>query len=124
VVDGSQRWTVHRPLAVMAPPDRPSQVGPDAGEVVGVPSALASSQTVAVRLVMGLLRAGVPLSLLADLSWASAPDSAGIYRAEFTGGAGSPHDLDAGTGGAHGWVGLLGGDGGVAFEGSAGRPPS
>jgi hypothetical protein len=66
----------------MAPPDRPSQVVPDGGEVEGVPSAFASSQTVAVRLVMGLLRAGVPLSLLADLSSGSGPDSVGIYRAE------------------------------------------
>jgi hypothetical protein len=108
----------------MAPPDRPSQVVLHGGEVVGVPSALASSQTVAVRLVMGLLRAGVPLSLLADLSWGSGPDSAGIYRAELTGGAGSPDDGDPDPDGAHGWVGLVSRVGGVGFEGSAGHPPS
>ena len=31
---------------------------------------------------MGLLEAGIPLSLLADPSSVSGPDSAGIYRAE------------------------------------------
>jgi hypothetical protein len=31
---------------------------------------------------MGLLEAGIPLSLLADLSSGAGPDSAGIYRAE------------------------------------------
>ena len=108
----------------MAPPDRPSQVVPDGGEVVGVPSAFASSQTVAGRLVMGLLRAGVPLSLLADLSSRSGPDSAAILRAELPGVAGSPDDGDPDPDGAHGWVGLLSPVGGVGFEGSAGRPPS
>jgi outer membrane receptor protein involved in Fe transport len=83
----------------MAPLDRPSQVVPNGGEVVGVPSAFASSQPDAVRLVMGLLRAGVPLSLLADLSSRSGPDSAAIFRAEVIGGAGSPLDGDPGLGG-------------------------
>ncbi len=44
--------------------------------------ALASGRTVAARLVMGLLQAGILLSLLADLCARSGPDSAGIYRAE------------------------------------------
>ena len=88
-----------------------------------MPSVIASSPPTAARLVMGLLEAGIPLSLLADLSSGSGPDSAGIYRAELTGGAGSPDDGGPDPGGAHGWVGLLSGDGGVGFEG-LGRPPS
>ncbi|HEY5183937.1 MAG TPA: hypothetical protein VIM19_03310 [Actinomycetes bacterium] len=87
-------------------------------------SVIASSPPTAARLVMGLLRAGIPLSLLADLSSRSGPDSAGIYRAELTGGAGSPDDVDPDPGGAHGWVRPLGGDGGVGFGGPARRPPS
>jgi hypothetical protein len=47
-----------------------------------VPSVIASNQSTATRLVMGLLEAGIPLSLLADLSSGSGPDSAGIYRTE------------------------------------------
>ena len=47
-----------------------------------MPSVIASRRSVAVRLVMGLLEVGIPLSLLAELSSESGPDSAGIYRAE------------------------------------------
>ena len=52
-----------------------------------MPSVIASRQSVAARLVMGLLEAGIPLSLLADLSPGSGPDSEGIYRAELVRGA-------------------------------------
>ena len=85
---------------------------------------IASSPPTAARLVMGLLEAGIPLSLLADLSSGSGPDSAGIYRAELTGAAGSPDDVDPDPDGAHGCASLLGGDGGVGFGGPARRPPS
>jgi hypothetical protein len=108
----------------MAPLDRPSQVVPDGGEVVGVPSAVATSQTVAGGLVMGLLRFGVPLSLLADLSSGSGPDSVGIFRAELVRVADSSQDVDPSPGGVPGWVGLPSSDGGVGFCGTVGRPPA
>lgn len=67
-----------------APPDRASKIINGDGEVVRVPSVIASSPTTAAGSVMGLLKAGIPLSLLVDLSSRSGPDSTGIYRAELT----------------------------------------